>query len=339
MPLVKPLKKSQPATSDIKLEKIISTAEKMREAEHDAHEDLKIGTYRAGSTGLFQDSKFYGKCARKLFLRSSGIKSEGIPSDRQVMFAGGRMNETTWLEDLRLGSDYSFKTEEEIPTEWFTKAGTKVTGRPDIVFIKEDKPVLGLELKMVSSIWTARSIITGNPKFDHLTQAAHYMWQLDIPFKLVYTSYVDYAVIGGWLAKLFPGAEEPGSEFCEYKENKKGYLDIKKVLPFRRVYDLKWLPSGKLAYKEESEGAYTPTVITLQGVKDYFEELDKVQEKRELPARPVNIKADGTKESWTMCDYCSLKPVCDSSEHDLQTWLDGVESKISNSNLDTNEEF
>lgn len=322
-------------TKKIKLTDILATAEKQREYEHDAGEELKKGNYRAGSTGLYQEGSFYGKCARKLLLRTEGVKSESVTDDRRIMFSGGLMNEEVWLENLKLGSDYTLKTEEEIPTSWFTKtSSTPVTGRPDIVLCdpETENPLLGIELKMVSSVWTARDIIQGNPKFDHLTQASHYMWQLDIPFKLAYTSYVDYAVMGGWMAKLFPKHDDDvGAEYCEYKQNSKGFMDIRKVKPFRIIFDLKWSPLGVLLYKEELDAVYKPTVITLDGVKNYFEELDKVREGNYLPPKPTNVNADGSKTSWSLCDYCSLNSVCSSSkDDDLELWKEQV--KLLNEN-------
>lgn len=315
---------------DINLTKIIDTAHKLKEAEHDANEELKIGNYRAGSTGLYiQETgfdgkptgtpKLYGQCARKLLLRSKGIQIEEVSDDRRIMFSGGLMNEQILLEDIRLGSDYLLKQEEEIPTFWKTETlGTAVTGRPDIVLCdpKTEESVLGLELKMVSSLWTARDVgCKQKPKFNHLCQAAHYMWQLDIPFKLVYTSYVDYQ-IPSWASgpSHFPAPDTPGSEIIEYAApDKRGLIKAKKTLPFRKVYDLRWSNNGTLLYRMEGDLTFNRTIITLDGIKSYFELLDRAQEQKELPPRPENVDIDGVKSGWSMCDpkYCSLASVCD----------------------------
>lgn len=318
--------------TDIKLQPIIDAALQLKEAEHDAGEELKAGNYRAGSTGLWIDGQFYGKCARKLLLRSKNIQVETIPSDKKIMFSGGLMNETVWVEDLRLGSDYNLKMEEEIPTEWYTHtSGTRVTGRPDIVLCdpKTDKPLLGLELKMAASAWTARDVIQGNPKFDHLTQAAHYMWQLNIPFKLIYTSYVNYP-IAGWMSKVFPKYEELGYEYIEYKEDK-GRKVPKNVKPFKIVYDLKWSKEGNLMFKREKDLTFTRSFITLQGIKDYFEELDKTQQMKKLPLKPKTVNHLGEEANWSICSYCPLDSVCKSSEsNELDTWLQEINQYLNN---------
>lgn len=319
---------------DIKLGKAFEVAAELEAAEHDALEQEKRDRYRAGMTGLFRKGKLYGKCARTLFLRSKGLKDSVISRDKINMFAGGLMNEEIVVKDLKLGaSEYNILREEEIPTKWETDTrNTLVTGRPDIVLQDPDTKelVLGLELKMVSSVWTARSVAQGKPKMYHLLQAAHYMWQLGVPFKLVYKSYVNFATpLQGY--KYFPKEGEPGSEFMEYSTTyryqngeKHEVPYCKTVLPFTKIYDMKFSDEGLLLIKDENAPFYEETVITKEGIKEYFEELDRVLERKQLPARPKNIDYTGKREGWTDCSYCALESICDSSETDLTKWLDEV---------------
>lgn len=315
--------------SSINILQAFETATALRQAEHDANDAVKKGYYRAGMTGLSLDGTIYGKCARKLFLRAENIKAEEVPADRVNMFAGGLMNEEVVVEDLKLGlSHYSILREEEVPTRWeTTTSSTPVTGRPDIVFQDPDTKelVLGLELKMMSSVWTARAVAMGKPKFYHMTQAAHYMWQHNIPFKLVYKSYVDFAVPN--YGRYFPKPEDKGSEHIEYKPSK-GYMNAHKILPFTKVFDLKFSNEGVLLFKEENDTVYDTTVITKEGIKEYFEQLDKSLEGEVLPPRPKNIDIFGKKEGWTDCSYCPLVSVCDTYEHDLQEWKAAIENQI-----------
>ena len=108
------------------------------------------------------------------------------------MFAAGNLNEDAWFEWLGLSSyEGKILREEEVPSLWYTSNGTKVTGRPDIVlcseavvpedveasevrqFIQNDdkyyEPLEGIELKLMCSFWTFRSVVLeGMPKFGHM---------------------------------------------------------------------------------------------------------------------------------------------------------------------------
>lgn len=322
----------------ISLASLLETAHQLRQAEHQALEEGKLGSYRAGNTGILLGTKYLGKCPRKSLLRSVGVESEDNDAAKHIMFSGGRLNESVWLESLKLAYPWDILCEEEIPTSWKTEDGTTVSGRPDMVLLDEGKqPMLGLELKMASSVWTVRDVLLQNlPKFDHLAQAAHYMWQLDIPFKLCYTSYVDYPVVG-WMQKRFPQKGEPGSEYCEYNDKLdektgKRNTDIKKVRPFTRIYDLRFDSlTGVLQYTIEGQNRWTTTVVSIEGIQNYFNGLDKAQKGDILPPRPDTVNPDGQKDGWSICDYCPLNYICQSngvSEKSLQKWIKRVEEEL-----------
>lgn len=305
---------------EINLSKLLDTAHQLRQAEHQALEQGKLGSYRAGNTGIYLNAQFYGnKCPRKTLLRNLGIDTEDTEASKHIMFSGGRMNEEVWMESLRLAYEWDILQEEEIPTSWKTDEGTVVSGRPDIVLLNRDKkPVLGIELKMASSVWTTRDVLfLDMPKFDHLAQAAHYMWQLKIPFKLAYTGYVEYPVVG-WMQKNFPKKGAKGSEHCEY--NEKG--DIKKTRPFNRIYDLRFDQlTGILQYSIEGTNTWITTVISTEGIQNYFNELDNCQKKNKLPSRPMTVNPDGAKDGWSICSYCSLAATCDKTDNgSLSNW-------------------
>jgi hypothetical protein len=145
------------------------------------------------------------------------------------MFAGGKSNEDIWYSLLR-PSFPNIKREEEIPVSWVNDYGITITGRPDMVICDDaGKPVHGLELKMVASVWTSRDVrFQGAPKLDHLCQAAHYMMLLEIPFSLCYAQYVEFPVVG-WMQRNFPKIGTAGSEACEYNDKGEMETDVPEV--------------------------------------------------------------------------------------------------------------
>ena len=283
---------------------------------HDELEKTKVGILRAGNTGLMlADGRVTGKCARLTYLRYKGIRVEEADYSRELMFAAGRTNEDSWLEVLRAADPtLVIKREEEIPIAWTTDNGVPVTGRPDIVLghngLLSGKfvPEIGIELKQACSLWTVRDVgIQMKPKMLHLMQAAHYSWQLGIPFELWYTNRTDFAVMG-WAQRNFPKPGEPGSDRCEY--NDKG--EIKKVLPFVQGYELMWTPAGQMNYRAVGHERWTTTLITQQGIVDYFSTVAAMDETDVLPPAPTNLEADGSRGPYSICSYCPLQSVCDS---------------------------
>lgn len=302
----------------INLNKLIEEANEQEIEEHLESEAGKVGNLRAGNTGLFQEGAVVGKCHRLTFLRMKGIIVEEEDASRSLMFEAGHSNEDIWTK--KLGRSYKgvIKREEEIPVSWKTTNETLVTGRPDIVLCDtEEKAIHGLELKLVSSLWTARDILGDKPKAVHLMQAAHYMWLLNIPFDLVYTSRVDFAVMG-WAQRHFPAKGQPSSEHCEYNDNG----EIKKVLPFLKIFELR-LHKETLQYKVGNK--WTDTIITVPRIKEFYEYISKMEEANQLGNRPLNLDAAGNKLNFSLCDYCNLKAHCDKyEERGLKVWLRNV---------------
>lgn len=301
-------------------------------AEHAEHEKEKVGILRGGNSGLadFDGKKWgvTGTCHRKTYLRLKGIDLDDIDDDRHIMFGGGRTNEDFWYDLLSRTYPNKILREEEVPVKWQTPNGTLVTGRPDMVLCDaNEKPEVGLELKMASSLWTCREVINGRPKQPHLIQAAHYSWQLGIPFQLWYTAYVDFAVTG-WAQKHFPRKDAPGSEYCAY--NDKG--EILKTLPFQLGFELRWEEDGTLSFKRAStDDEWQHTIITHERIEKYYQLVSEMEEKDDLGPRPDNLKYDGSAANWKMCDerYCPLAAVCD--KHDgksLRVWTEEVQRTI-----------
>lgn len=308
------------------------------EEEHAAAEKLKLGILRGGNSGLADISDgqvgITGTCHRKTYLRYKGIVHDEIDADRNIMFGGGRFNEDMWMDLLTRSYPHKILRESEIPVSWKTTNGTLVTGRPDIVLCdKKDKPKLGLELKMASSIWTVREVINGRPKQPHLIQCAHYSWQLGIPFQLWYTAYVDFAVTG-WTQKHFPNQGEKGSEYCVY--NEKG--EIVKVLPFQIGFETDWR-KGTLWFKEagKPDAEWQETIVSHERIKRYYDFVSTMDESDSLGPRPENLKFSGEKMSWKFCDnkYCKLASVCDKHEsRGTKAWTEAVKEFVAQNKTD-----
>lgn len=303
--------------------------------EHVEGETKKRGILRAGSTGLLlQDGSIAGKCARQTYLRLEGVEAGEDDASREFMFAAGRTNEDSWVDlFLRAGlSKESIRREEEVPISWQTKSGRQVSGRPDIVIgtPRADAswaPVKGIELKLVSSLWTARDVaIKQEPKAMHLMQAAHYSWKLgNLPFELWYTSRADFAV-NGWAQKHFPKQGEPGSQYCQY--NEKG--EVLKTIPFIVGYELDW-NKGTLEYRclTTPNSKWVPTIVTKQSIEDYFELVDAMTKSDSLPPRPINLSATGEKGGYSICSYCPLQQVCDKKEaQGKAAWVEAVKEWV-----------
>lgn len=321
---------------------MLAQAHTGEEADHAAGEVVKAGVLRAGNSGiLLQDGRFAGSCPRVAHLRTLSLSAEDVGADRRIMFGGGKSNEDYWYYILGRTWGGPILREEEIPIEWFTENGTKVTGRPDIVLCSGGPgvvsssertkgladgtigPQLGLELKMVSAFNTARTVLFkggGQPKLAHLCQAAHYSWRLGIPFRLVYTSYVDYP-IPAWGSRDLPNPGTPGSEYLQY--NDRG--QAKKIMPFVRVYELDWDGKEMLRYRKEGTEKWTATIVGKAAVEGFYEAVASMGPGVSLPPRPETLDSHGKPEGFTLCAYCELNPTC--GETDYEKWVGKVRVK------------
>ena len=282
-----------------------------------AEESTKSGKLRGGNTSMINSKgQIIGQCANLTYLRYKGIVVEPVDASRDLMFDAGRRNEDHWAEVLgkSLPEGLTIIREEDIPTKWETTDGTPVTGRPDIVLAEKhiratqsdgtvvydvpdtgdiikysgeaprmevfNKPVVGIELKQASSLWTLRDVVfQKKPKLAHLMQAAHYSWQLGCPFELWYTSRSDFAITGDWPKALFPKAGEPGSEHCTYAFYKLGTINPRTKKPTKsKITEQEYVLGDKTKKVKWAE-----TYINKQGVEttitksDYLFQCDIVK--------------------------------------------------------------
>lgn len=319
-------------------------------AEHAQAEQGKVGVLRGGSGGLSLSEDTVVGCQRRAVLRFQGLdvsEAEGEDYSKNLMFESGHANEDQWYDVLVKGWEGKILREEEIPIEWQVEFdGLKVaaTGRPDLVLCDADgKPQVGLELKLASSAWTARDVISGKPKLDHLRQAATYMMKLseqvghEVPFELWYASRVNFAVSGPFMVGLFPKYGEKGHEYCKYVERKdrktgQPYIEVKDVLPFIKGYSLRWTVSGRLQFAEVatdgSLGSWEDTVVTKTAIDLFYKQVLEQATIGKLGPRPKALDHTGAGK-YDPCGYCPLKPTCDKYEASgYATWLEAVRSVL-----------
>lgn len=346
----------------IDIRDLFTRGQQQLQAASAATEATKVGTLRAGNSGMLTESgQVIGPCMALTYLRYKGIDIKGLEDDgdsggaagRELMFEAGRVNEDLWTAVLKQTWDGPILRESEVATQWETSTGIKVTGRPDLVLYSRGvgqvlTPQLGLELKQISSFWTAYEILfKGQPKYAHLLQAAHYSWQLGIPFELWYTCRADYHV-ADWIKSQLPAPGEPGSESLVYsyyrlkadrgrsKVSKLEYEDLPasqrqadplKVTPFIKGYRLRLDDAGSLSYQDEAGGRWMPTNINTTDIVRYYEtvaELDSV------PPEPAVLKADGTRANYKARDYCPMGKLCCAytAGEKIEDWRTKVSEKL-----------
>ncbi len=282
-----------------------------------AQDARKLGILRAGNTGIMSaEGQFAGSCPRVTHLRQLGIEVD-IPDDPTlIMFQVGTANEDIVYNDLiqTAQSNEVILREEEIPIEWFTANGTRVTGRPDMVICRQGNigehhtiPVLMLELKSVASIWTARKVFFDlQPKVANLAQAGHYMWKLGVPGRLMYKQYAIQAV-SEEAARYLPYKGAPRSEFIEYDDSTH---KPRTVRPFEITYELEFDTNGVLQYRPEGTEQWTDSCVTRQDIERYYEFVSQMESTGVLGARPLAVKPNGDEYSYKLCKYCKLWDIC-----------------------------
>jgi hypothetical protein len=351
--------------SDIDIISLLQEGIRKQEEEGNAAEEDKVGHLRGGNSGCLIETEesiqALGACPRKALLRGLLIK---LPDDEDMnskawMFSAGHLNEEGWAGWLHRSwasvPGQTILREADVPTYWKTRNNTPVTGRPDIVLARDGTNILGLELKQASSIWTVRDVLQDKPKTPHLCQAGHYSWQLGVPFELHYANRVNYHVMGAhlpWVGRHFPRYGARHSDKCDYKLGepteakpettykngkvkeakpaKPAYQEIFRVLPFVHGFKLRWDVEGTLHYRPvdmpvEEE---TRTLITKEGIQEYYETAASAVTTNILPPRPAMLDATGEPAKWNDCTYCPMAKVCDLYQGNTSGWLKEVKKEI-----------
>lgn len=294
--------------------------------QHVEQDKQKMGSLRAGNSGILTpQGEFAGCCPHQAHLRQLGIETEVPTPDKLIMFQMGVESENAVFRDLEadLPKGQVLLREGDTPIRWETSNGTPVTGRPDGVIYEKKQdhslvPIYGIELKTVASFWTTREVLfEQEPKFTALVQAAHYSWQLGIPYKLSYKNYVNQA-FPSWATKFVPKPGQPGSEYVSY--NDKG--DPKNVMPFEIVYELDIDEHGFVWYRLEGARVWTKSIVNKNDIERYYEFVSRIPETKKLGKKVITVGCTGKAKSYSSCDmYCPIHTQFKQYEDSYDLWL------------------
>jgi hypothetical protein len=334
--------------SDLNVGKLLWEGARRLIEEGNAEDAKKQGVLRAGNAGMMGEDEETGQliavggspnaCPRRTFLRFQGLKQEAV-DDRRIhverMFDQGRASEAFFRKRLEaaLPKEYKVLAEEEIAVKWTTSSGVDVTGRPDNVIVKvsDNSPVIGIENKCLSSLWTATStVFKGEPKTDHLIQAAHYSWQLGkIPFELWYSSGSVYALPNHF--KYLPQKGELRSELLGFYEgdNPKANSVVTPEVGYKLRFDAEgYIEYRQVSYKggEDWSDEWTRSIVSIDRIRNFYEFVASMQSSGLIGPRPDSIVANGKSEgSYSPCKYCELSSICDKHEgKGLNKWIKEV---------------
>lgn len=294
--------------TDINVEAVLQQGDKAMQAKHAEGEKEKLGNLRGGDSGCVHQGEVYG-CHRSSVARALGYD---IPPDPQSMkyFTAGYGIEDQIALKFQAGWPHQVLREEEIPVSWQVNSGRLVTGRPDFVLAKDGVNLLGVELKTIVSTSMSKQIgLKALPSTKHLCQAAHYSWQHEIPWVLTYVSPAVHNTTNNAVKGAPKGTYEyPGRYYL-------------KIEPFHKHFYLRF-DGDVVVYQDPHTGRDVRTIITKQGLKDYYELIDECLEKKTLYFPPVNRYADGSKMPFEHIRYCKACTAAEKAHGDWQHWLD-----------------
>ena len=299
------------------IEGLLQDAEETLADKHRDEEESKRGDLRGGNSGIMtDDGRIFGNCHRIAYARYLGIEEPKEHGERTItqtrkFFQGGIANENTWFELLlaKWPAECILR-ESQIPTMWSIQNSkgedVRITGRPDLVLRDPGTMSLmsGYELKCVSSAWRAGLIFKEQlPSSDYLCQAAHYSWQLAIPFTLSFSSYCSFYAI------------QPG-----------------------RMHFYTGWKDDQLYVRHPLTGKIFSTVITPQGIKNFYGLIIAMSEEKELGPMFCEMKKN-KKDEWVYvappsvygdnkgefpkCKSCPFRTACERFQ-DHDTWVDAV---------------
>ncbi len=294
---------------------------------HNKKDMSKFGNLRGGNAGAVLSKKVYGACARTTALRLSGVQ---LPTEESagILMAFGVANESVVDSYLRLSGipPEQIKREDEIPVVYNHPSGRLVTGRPDAVILDEQgKPFWGIEEKLKGTYFGAKNILfDGKADTSHIIQAAHYMFKLGLKkYSIVYSIPVRFAVQDRDMAV----AKKLGVAELRAHDGQPTYLK----LGFYEA-QLELSSEGKLsitalaAYNRPAKT--TELKLTEESIAAYYQMVVDLHERKEMPPRPTSGSIIPGQKEWRLCDYCALKPTCESYEGKIDEWFDHAVTKI-----------
>lgn len=293
--------------------------------------EAKPGIVRGGSIGAIIEDRVHGTCHRKAHLRYHGIETP-LDLEIELMTKQGEKQEEIWMAELAAGlpDPLVAKDQTQFECTWTAGEGPNKhhgSGSPDVVIWERDTdyPVLGLELKNLSSASKMKSVhYELRPDQTNLIQAANYSLRMGdlyrngdpLPYQLVYTSRNIWQVFS-LPEKVKKIVVEKGWD-VDWK-----YGKPMSVLPFHRVYHLKWAEDGFLHYWTHGLSAWVPTKLNRDAIDHYYQVVStQMDRENNLGPRPTTMHLDGS-TAYSPCEYCDFKVVCDSYENlSVTEWRD-----------------
>lgn len=322
--------------------------DKIREGEE--KDVAKRGLMRGASQGLFINmDTIAGPCHRAAYARMLG-GVQPRPADwneKQLMFDSGLANEDSWVDRLKRSWDGPILREEELPIEWRIQtddgAEAKGSGREDIILCWPEDSVhvaaahsmFGadgkvyyvaqfIELKQASSINTVceTMLVGGAPKLEHGIQVGRYTREHRVPAQIWY-SLPFVMPVPGWsfLSQYIPQQGTPEAKYVQYGRDGKATKIQPHVVGYRFAWHGDVLHYQRIGH--ESKG-WAPTIVTAQGLDDFWRYTLDMPGFKDLGARPVALDIHGGKKFYKPCDYCDWKPVCDTHDGDYAGWEKAV---------------
>lgn len=158
--------------------------------EGDKKEQDKKYMLRGGTAGCYLPDKngFIGANPREALGRFLGLQVKK-PKRVKLIFQSGLGSEKQFEVNVR-AAGVQFKSDTDYPIYVENWAGKyPLSGRPDGVFLKNDVPQFGVELKAVLSSSSAEKIfLEDKPKTENLCQATKYTLATGLPWVLIYSN-------------------------------------------------------------------------------------------------------------------------------------------------------
>jgi hypothetical protein len=275
--------------------------------EHAAKELAAGGRLRGGSVGcMMPTGETVGQCPRSVLARYLGYSFEAGPSSL-LYFENGFANEdiwakhmdnlyVPWIRDEKCELVYDIEHEGET---------VQVSGSPDQLIYPGQALATGAEHKMICSASTAEAAqLKGQPKDEHLIQAAHYCSALQVPYAVVYSN-LNVHIANYYTKKRYP----------DYFPAK----GVPKIQPAITEFPLD-IEEGKVYYW--SGDTRRETIVTVGGILDFYRMVIEATQRKDLKwFRRGNFDIHGEQYPFDLeayCDTCRAAPSDDWDEWNEQ---------------------
>lgn len=254
-------------------------------------EEQKLGLLRGGSSGAFQDGKFYGVCPRITLLRLLGLQTKINLSLGMIFYAG------IAHEDFVYGLLKQNKEIKSIEREYQIEgivAGQKWTGRIDFLVELNNGKKFIIETKALTSNFSANKINSKKAPFlKAILQCSMYKKMTGLEAYILYGHYFNVQVFKIKLNPIF-------NEFkVEFKEN---YIYFNGI----------------------------STGIKVESLEEYYKQILYYKKNEELPTRALEKEFNGM-STYDRCIYCPFKDSCTDYDQGIlsyDTFLEEIKNII-----------